>query len=41
MYSLLKVQETTWSASYGENKTYKQSNGPLHLVMGQTNAPHP
>jgi len=38
---VVKVQETTWSASYGRNKTMKQSNGPLHLGMGQTNTPHP
>ena len=38
---VVKVQETTWSASYGRNKTMKQSNGPLHLVMGQTNTPRP
>jgi len=24
-----------WSASYGENKTYKQSNDPLHPLMGK------
>jgi len=24
-----------------ETKLCKQSNGPLHLVMGQTNTPHP
>ena len=38
---VVKVQEITWSASYGENKTVKQSNDPLHLVMGQTKTPHP
>jgi len=38
---VVKVQEIAWSASYGENKTIKQSNGPLHLIMGQTNTPHP
>jgi len=37
---VVKVQEMTWSASYGENKTVKQSNDPLHLVMGQTKTPH-
>jgi len=41
MYSLLKVQETAWSASYDESKTCKQSNGPLHLVMAQSETPHP
>jgi len=35
MYSLIKVQETAWSASYGENKTYKQSNHLLHPLMGK------
>ena len=40
-YSLFKVQDTTWSASYGRNKITKQSNGLLHLVMGQTNTPRP
>jgi len=38
---IVKVQETTCSASYVRNKTLKQSNSPLHLVMGQTNTPHP
>jgi len=38
---VVKVQEIAWSASYGENKTIKQSNGPLHLVVGQTNTPRP
>jgi len=38
---VVKVQETTWRASYGRNKTTKQSNGPLHFIMGQTNTPHP
>jgi len=38
---VVKVQETTWSASYGRNKTMKQSNGPLHLLMGQTKYPPP
>jgi len=38
---VVKVQEITWSASYGENKTIKQTNGPLHLLMGQTNTPRP
>ena len=38
---VVKVQETVWSASYDPNKTIKQSNGPLHLVMGQTNTPRP
>jgi len=38
---VVKVQESVWSASYDENKTIKQSNGPLHLIMGQTNTPHP
>jgi len=33
MYSLIKVQETIWSASYDRNKTYKQSNHPLHPLM--------
>jgi len=36
---VVKVQESVWSASYDRNKTIKQSNGPLHLVMGQTNTP--
>jgi len=35
MYSLIKVQETVWSASYDRNKTYKQSNDPLHPLMGK------
>ena len=35
MYSLIKVQETMWSASYDRNKTYKQSNDPLHPLMGK------
>ena len=35
MYLLIKVQGTTWSASYGENKTNKQSNEPLHALMGK------
>jgi len=38
---VVRVQETVWSASYDPNKTTKQSNGPLHLVMGQTNTPRP
>jgi len=38
---VVKVQEIAWSASYGQNKTVKQSNGPLHLIMGQTNTPRP
>jgi len=38
---VVKVQETTWSASYGRNKTMKQSNSPLHHIMGQANTPHP
>jgi len=38
---VVKVQEPAWSASYGVNKTIKQSNGPLHLIMGQTNTPRP
>jgi len=38
---VVKVQETVWSASYDRNKTIKQSNRPLHLVMGQTNTPRP
>jgi len=35
MYSLIKVQETVWSASYDRNKTYKQSNDPLHPLIGK------
>ena len=35
MYSLFKAQETIWSASYDRNKTYKQSNDPLHPLMGK------
>ena len=35
MYSLIKVQETVWSASYDRNKTSKQSNDPLHPLMGK------
>jgi len=35
MYSLIKVQETVWSASYDRNKTCKQSNDPLHPLMGK------
>jgi len=35
MYSLFKVQETIWSASYDRNKTHKQSNDPLHPLMGK------
>jgi len=38
---VVKVQEIAWSASYGQNKTVKQSNGRLHLIMGQTNTPRP
>ena len=38
---VVKVQEIAWSASYGQNKTVKQSNDPLHLIMGQTNTPRP
>jgi len=26
-------------ASYGKNKTYKQSNDPLHLLMGKIKHP--
>jgi len=37
MYSLIKVQETVWSASYDRNKTCKQSNDPLHPLMGKVN----
>ena len=35
MYSLIKVQETIWRASYDRNKTYKQSNDLLHPLMGK------
>jgi len=35
MYSLIKVQETVWSASYDRNKTCKQSNDPLHPLMAK------
>jgi len=35
MYSVIKVQETAWRASYGRNKTYKQSNDLLHPLMGK------
>jgi len=35
MYSLFKVQETICSASYDRNKTHKQSNDPLHPLMGK------
>jgi len=35
------VQEIAWSASYGVNKTVKQTNDPLHLSMGQTKIRHP
>jgi len=38
---VVKVQEIAWSASYGQNKTVKQSNDPLHLIMGQTNTRRP
>jgi len=38
---VVKVQEIAWSTSYGQNKTLKQSNGLLHLFMGQTNTPRP
>ena len=34
-YSVIKVQETAWSSSYGRNKTYKQSNDLLHPLMGK------
>ena len=34
MYTLIKVQETISSASYDRNKTCKQSNNPLHPLMG-------
>ena len=34
MFSLIKVQETVWSASYDRNKTYEQSNDPLHPLIG-------
>lgn len=37
---LLKVQETAWSANYGKNKTYNESNSLLDLGMGQTNTFH-
>jgi len=30
-----KVQEIAWSASYGENKTIKESNDPHHPLMGK------
>jgi len=39
MYLLIKVQETAWSTSYGENKTYKQSNDLLHPLMGKITTP--
>ena len=39
MYSLMKVQETVWSASYDRNKTCKQSNNPLHPLMGKIKLP--
>ena len=35
MYSLIKVQETVWSASYDRNKTYKQCNDPLDPRRGK------
>jgi len=35
MFSLIKVQETVWSARYDRNKTYKQSNDPLHPLIGK------
>jgi len=35
MYSLIKVQETAWSPSYGKNKTYEQFNDLLHPLMGK------
>jgi len=46
MYSLIKVEETVWSASYDRNKTCKQSNDPPHPLMGkikphQPRAHHP
>ena len=38
---IVKVQEPVWSTSYDVNKTIKQSNGLLHLIIGQTKTPHP
>jgi len=39
MYSLIKVQETLWSASYDRNTTCKQSYNPLHPLMGKIKHP--
>jgi len=38
---IVKVQESVWRAKYDENKTIKQSNDPVHLVIVQTHTPHP
>jgi len=38
---VVKYKKQHGALAMAETKLCKQSNGPLHLVMGQTNTPHP
>jgi len=41
IYSLLRYKQSREALAMAKTKPSKQSNNPLHLVMGQTKTPHP